>query len=52
MVIHCGLYVLALHVKETVVHTFSQGIGSPSPLSRLEDHVCNTHTLLRSFCKS
>lgn len=49
MVVNSGLYVLALHVKEIVVHRFSQGTHSPWSLCRLEDHISNFHTLLRSF---
>lgn len=47
-----GLYVPSLHVKESVVHKFSQGTHSLWPSCRLENRRSNFHTLLRSFCKS
>lgn len=49
MVVHLGLYVLVLHVKEIVVHRFSQ--GTPSPWLSMETHLSSFHTLPRSFCK-
>ena len=52
MVVHSGLYALALHVKEIVGAQISPGLSFSPALCRLEDHPSNFHTLLGSFSKS
>lgn len=52
VVVHSGLYALALHVKEIVGAQISPGCCFCPALCRLEDHLSNFHTLLGSFSKS